>query len=207
MREEQLTLSGKELKRAQVLTRVLAGEWTECEAAEVLGLSVRQVRRLQAAYAEEGVQALVHGNRGRTPAHTLPASVRAQVVELAQGKYAGFNQQHLTEKLNAVEGLTVSRTTVRRLLATAGVRSPRPRRAPQHRRRRERRPQAGMLVQADGSRHLWLGAAGSYLMLIGGIDDATNEVPWALFREQEDAQGYMEWLRQVVATHGIPLAL
>jgi transposase len=207
MREEQLTLSGKELKRAQVLTRVLAGEWTEQEAAEVLGLSERQVRRLQTAYAEEGVQALVHGNRGRLPTHTLPASVRARVVELAQGKYAGFNQQHLTEKLNTVEGLTVSRTTVRRLLATVGLRSPRPRRAPQHRRRRERRPQAGMLLQADGSRHLWLGPAGPYLTLIGGIDDATNEVPWALFREQEDAHGYMEWLRHVVATQGIPLAL
>jgi transposase len=207
MREEQLTLSGKELKRAQVLTRVLAGEWTGCEAAELLGLSVRQVRRLQAAYAEEGVAALVHGNRGRAPAHTLPASVRAQVVALAQGKYAGFNWQHLTEKLNAVEGLTISRPTVRRVLAAAGVRSPRPRRAPQHRRRRERRPQAGMLLQADGSRHLWLGPSGPYLTLIGGIDDATNVVPWALFREQEDAHGYMEWLRHVVATHGIPLAL
>lgn len=200
-------MSGKELKRAQVLNRVLAGEWTEQEAAEVLGLSGRQVRRLQAAYAEEGVTALVHGNRGRLPAHTLPASVREQVAELAQGKYAGFNHQYLTEKLNEVEGLTVGRTTVRRILATAGLRSPRPRRAPQHRHRRERRPQAGMLLQADGSRHLWLGPDGPYLTLIGGIDDATGEVPWALFREQEDAHGYMEWLRHVVQTHGIPLAL
>jgi hypothetical protein len=133
--------------------------------------------------------------------------VRERVVELAQGKYAGFNHQHLTEKLAEVEGLALGRTTVRRLLAGVGLRSPRPRRAAKHPQRRERRPQAGMLLQADGSRHLWLGPDGPYLTLIGGIDDATGEVPWALFREQEDAQGYMEWLRHVVHTHGIPLAL
>jgi transposase len=207
MREERITLSATEQKRAWVLNRVLAGEWTQVEAAAALGLSARQVQRLRAAYAEEGVGALVHGNRGRPPAHTLAASVREQVVALAQGKYAGFNHQHLTEKLATVEGLPLGRTTVRRILAAAGIRSPRPRRAPKHRARRERRPQAGMLLQADGSRHRWLGPDGPYLTLIGGIDDATGEVPWALFREQEAAQGYMEWLRQVVHTHGVPLAL
>lgn len=200
-------MSAKELKRVQVLNQVLAGQWTEQQAAESLGLSRRQVRRLQAAYAAEGVEALVHGNRGRQPARTWPADVRERIVELAQRKYAGFNHQHLTEKLNEVEELRVRRTTVRRWLAAAGVRSPRPRRAPKHRQRRERRPQAGMLLQADGSRHLWLGLERPYLTLIGGIDDATGEVPWALFREQEDAQGYLEWLGHVVRTHGIPLAL
>jgi transposase len=207
MREERITLSATEQKRAWVLNRVLAGEWTQVEAAAALGLSARQVQRLRAAYAKEGVAALVHGNRGRQPAHTLAASVREQVVALAQGKYAGFNHQHLTEKLATAEGVPLGRTTVRRILAAAGIRSPRPRRAPKHRARRERRPQAGMLLQADGSRHRWLGPDGPYLTLIGGIDDATGEVPWALFREQEDAQGYLEWLQHVVHTHGIPLAL
>ncbi len=199
-------MSVTEQKRAWVLNRVLAGEWTQGEAAASLGLSARQVRRLRAAYAEEGVAALIHGNRGRQPAHTLAASVRERVVELATGKYAGFNHQHLTEKL-AEEGLGLGRTTVRRIRVAAGVSSPRPRRAPIHRTRRERRPQAGMLLQADGSRHRWLGPDGPYLTLIGGIDDATGEVPWALFREQEDAQGDLEWLQHVVHTHGVPIAL
>lgn len=200
-------MSATEQKRAWVLNRVLAGEWPQVEAAAALGLSARPVQRLRAAYAKEGVAALVHGNRGRQPAHTLAASVRAQVVALAQGKYAGFNHQHLTEKLATAAGWPLGRTTVRRILAAAGLRSPRPRRAPKHRARRDRRPQAGMLLQADGSRHRWLGPDGPYLTLIGGIDDATGEVPWALFREQEDAQGYMEWLQHGVQTDGIPLAL
>jgi transposase len=84
MREEPITLTAQEQKRVLVLNRVLAAEWTQCEAAEALGLTPRQVRRLQAAYKEEGVKALVHGNRGRPPAHTLPPTVRAQVGTLAR---------------------------------------------------------------------------------------------------------------------------
>ncbi len=182
-------MSAREQKRAWVLTRVLAGQWTQAEAAAALGLSVRQVRRLQAAYAEEGVSALVHGNRGRPPAHTIRPAIRARVVALAREKYSGFNHQHRTEKLAAAEWLVLGRMTIRRILLAAGVPSPRRRRAPGHRRRRERQPQVGMLLQADGSRHRWLGPAGPYFTLGGGIDDATGTVPGALCREQEDAQG------------------
>jgi hypothetical protein len=133
--------------------------------------------------------------------------VRERVVELARGPYAGFNDQHLTEKLAEVEQLVLSRATVRRILRRAGLPSPRRRRAPRHRGRRERMAQEGMLLQADGSRHRWLGPQGPYLTLIGGIDDATGTVPAALFREQEDAAGYLEVLRQIVLGPGIPLAL
>jgi transposase len=206
MREELLVVTAREEHRAQVLTRVLSGQWTQQEAAIVLQRSVRQVRRLQQAYAREGGRALVHGNRGRRPAHALAAGVREQIVHLAPEKYAGFNHQHLTEKLGE-EGIGVAVATVRRVLRAAGVRSPRTRRAPKHRARRERMAQAGLLVQADGSRHRWLGPDGPYWTLIGGIVDATGEVAWAVFREQEDAQGYMEWLRQVVQRVGIPHAL
>jgi hypothetical protein len=205
--EERIIVSAREEQRAWVLTRVLAGQWTQQEAATVLDLSVRQVRRLQGAYAREGVRALIHGNRGRAPAHTLPAAVREQVVALARTTYVGFNHQHFTEKLAQVEQLPLGRMTVRRILLAAGLPSPRTRRAPKHRQRRERMAQAGMLVQADGSRHRWLGPSGPYLTLLGGIDDATGTVPWALFCAQEDAHGYMEWLRHVVTTVGIPLAL
>ena len=200
-------MSAREQKRVWVLNHVLAGQWTVAEAAAALALSERQVRRLLTAYEERGVEALPHGNRGRAPARTIPEAVRQEVVTLAQGKYAGFNQQHLTEKLAEEEQLVLGRMTVRRIVLAAGVSSPRQRRPPKHRQRRERRGQAGMLLQADGSRHRWLGADGPYFTLIGGIDDATGTVPWALFREHEDAQGYMEWLQHVVTTEGLPLTL
>jgi transposase len=207
MREERITLSAREQQRAMTLNRVLAGRWSRAEAAAILGLSTRQVRRLLAAYEAGGPAALAHGNRGRPPAHALGAGVRERVVELARGRYAGLNDQHLTEKLAEAEGLVLGRATVRRILRAAGLPSPRRRRAPKHRARRERMAQEGMLLQADGSRHRWLGEGGPHLTLIGAVDDATGGVPAALFREQEDAAGYLELLRRVVPGRGVPQAL
>jgi len=189
------------------LTRLVGGQLTTYQAAELLKVSVRQVWRLKAGFSREGPAALVHGNRGRAPGNKLSHVVRARVLELARGTYQGFNQQHFTEKLLEQEQLAVSRMSVHRILRTAGLTSPRPRRPAKHRRRRERMAQEGMLLQADGSRHQWLGLDGPWLTLVGGIDDATGTVPYAVFREHEDGQGYMEWLRTVVSCQGVPLAL
>jgi transposase len=177
------------------------------EAAELLGLSTRQVRRLLAAYEQDGVAGLVHGNRGRQPAHTTAAEVRQRVQELAQTTYAGINHQHLTELLADREEMTLSCSTVKRILQEAGIRSPKTRRGRQHRSRRQRYAQEGMLLQLDGSRHAWLEGRGPKLTLIAGIDDATGTVPAALFRDQEDAQGYLLLLQEVIQTKGRPAAV
>lgn len=197
----------REQKRAWVLNRVLAGQWTDEEAGIALGLSVRQIRRLKGAYEREGIAALIHKNRGRRPHHFLPDEVKARVLELARGRYAGCNDQHFSELLEELEKIKVSRPSVRRILRAAGIPSPRKRRAPKHRSRRERMPQEGMLLQIDGSRHDWLEGRGPYLTLIGGVDDATGKVPYAIFREQEDAQGYFLLLEHIVRTLGRPIAV
>ncbi len=204
-----LTLSQREEARLQVLNQVLDGRLRVADAAMVLGVSERHGWRLLAAYRKEGAAALAHGNRGRKPTHTVGEEVKARVQELAQGRYQGLNHCHLTELLAEREGLVLSRSTVRRILAAARVSSPRRRRPPKHRTRRERYPQEGMSRWAgvDGSRHDWLGGRGPYLTLVGAIDDATGTVPYALFREQEDAQGYFLLLREIIQGKGIPLAL
>jgi len=200
-------LNRDEQKRLMVLTAVGEGRLRAGEAAAGLGLSVRHVRRLLARYRKEGAAGIAHGNRGKRPYNKLDNSVRATVIELAQSKYSGVNTQHLAELLSEHEGLALSRSTVRRALLGAGIKSPRIRRAPRHRSRRERRAQRGMLLQIDGSPHDWLEDRGPRLCLVGAIDDATNEVPHALFRKEEDTQGYFELLENIVATHGIPLAV
>jgi transposase len=172
-----------------------------------MGLSVRQVRRLLAVYRQEGVAALSHGNRGRAPVHRISEDTRKRVVAFAQGHYSGLNHHHLQEVLAEREGLVLSRSSVWRILTGAGMGSPNRRRRPRYRHRRERYPQEGMLLQVDGSRHDWLEGRGPYLTLVGAIDDATGTVPHALFREQEDGQGYMLLLREVIGKRGIPLAL
>lgn len=137
---------------------------------------------------------------------SLADEARAQVVALARETYAGLNDQHLTEKLQA-HGLALHRTTVRRILVTAEGRATPRRRVPRHRRRRERYPCEGLLLQADASPHRWFGPEGPEVALVGAIDDATGTVPWAVFRAHEDAAGYLLLLRGIATTRGLPHAL
>lgn len=183
--DEKVTLNMKEQKRLQVLNQVLAGQITAPEAAQSLGLSLRQVRRLIAAYRQKGAAGLAHGNRGRPSPRRIPDPVRQEILRLAKTIYQDYNDVHLTEKLADEHGLHLSRATVRALRRTAGLPSPRKRRPPRHRSRRPRRPQAGMLLQVDGSPHDWLEGRGPALTLIAAIDDATNEVPAALSPQAE----------------------
>jgi len=162
--KEMVTLNRKEQKRLVVLNKVEQGKMIGGEAAEVLDLSLRHVRRILAVYRREGAAALAHGNRGSKPHNALDENLKRQVLELAQSTYAGCNNQHFTELLAGREGITLSRSSVRRTLLKAGIRSPRKRRPPKHRSRRERYPQEGMLLQTDGSRHDWLEGRGYWLM-------------------------------------------
>ncbi len=205
--EERVTLNKREQIRLMVLNDVGRGKVMGREAAELLGISLRHIRRLLAAYRARGAPALAHGNRGRKPANALDSIIRQRVVELAMGRYSGFNQQHFSELLAEREGICLCRSSVRNILFEAGIRSPRQRRPPRHRSRRERYPQEGMLLQIDGSPHNWFEDRGPELSLIGAIDDATGKVPYALFRQQEDAAGYFRLLQGVVGRYGIPLAL
>lgn len=199
--------SQKSKKREFVMGELKAQQMTGPEGAQSLGLSERQVRRLLAAYRQEGAEAVTHGNRGRIPDNAVSPEVRKTIIELAQTTYDDFNHTHFTEKLAETHDIHVSRSSVRRILLEAGITSPRRHRRPKHRSRRERRPCAGMLLQLDGSHHDWLQGRGADLCLLGAIDDATSEVVAALFRDEEDGHGYMLLLRSIVQSHGIPLAV
>ncbi|HUY09480.1 MAG TPA: hypothetical protein VMW80_08545 [Candidatus Dormibacteraeota bacterium] len=130
-----------------------------------------------------------------------------RVLDLAQTTYQGFHRQHLTEMLAEREGICLSRATVDRWLRTARVPAVRKRRPAKSHHRRDRMAQERCLLQVDGSRHDWLEGRGLYLTLVGAIDDASGDVDGATFRDQEDAQGYFQVLRQLVVGKGVPLAL
>jgi hypothetical protein len=134
---------------------------------------------------------------------------RARILALRREKYAGFNDQHLTEKLaGETPPVTVSVWTVRRVLRGAGIRSVRRRRARVHRRRRERKAQAGLMLQWDGSPHRWLEDRGPRLCLMGALDDATSELlPGAHFVEQECAAGYLHVLHAIARECGLPWSI
>ena len=202
-----LTLTTKEQNRLQTLNGVLEKHWPMREAARIMGVSERQGWRILVAYRKEGAAALAHGNRGRTPANVTPQAIREQVVSLAKGQYSGVNHTHLAELLAERVGITMSRSTLRRVLAEAGLSSPRRGRSPRYRYRRQRMPQEGMLLQLDGSHHRWLEERGPWLTLFLAIDDATGTVPYAIFREREDTLGYFELLKEIIVQCGIPLGV
>lgn len=203
----EVTLSVREQKRLFVITEVLAGRWTAAEAAEKLGLSLRQTRRLLAAYRRDGPPALVHGNRGRATARRLSAELRDQVIGLVKSSYIDYNDYHLTETLAEVHDIILSRSSVRRIRRDAGLPGPRRRRSPRHRSWRPRSARRGMLIQIDGSDHDWLEGRGPKLSLLAAIDDATGEVLWALFRPEEDAVGYFLLMQHIFQAHGLPEAV
>ena len=193
-------------KRWDAVARIEAAKLTVKEAAETLGLSARQVRRLRKAVAMRGRAALVHGNTGRAPANKTTEAVRKRIVALRRKTYVDFNDQHFAEKL-AGEGepIEVSTSTVRGVLRKAGVSAVRRRRPPRHRKRRDRREQAGMMLLWDGSRHDWLEGREPYLCLAGAIDDATGALlPGAHFVDQECSAAYLRVLLAIVREHGVP---
>jgi transposase len=198
-----MQMSRRQWKRLEGVERIGSGKLTTREAAEVLGLSTRQVRRLRRAVERRGAAGIVHGNQGREPRNRIGEDVRSRIIELRRKTYDGFNDQHFTEKLCEVEGMEISRATVQRVLRAAGIGPPRKRRAPKHRRRRDRKPQAGLMILWDGSRHDWLEGRGP--MLMGAVDDATGELlPGAHFVEQECAAGYLQVLKAIAEETGLP---
>jgi Helix-turn-helix domain len=204
---ETFTMSRKEVPRAGLVKAALAGKITNQEGARALRLSVRQFKRLTARFRREGARGLVHRRRGQPSPRRCPAAVRAEVVRLMTTTYAGFNDVHLTEKLQELHALPVSRATVRRIRLALGRVSPRRRRAPQHRSRRPRAPAMGQLVQLDASPGAWFEARGPCATLHGLIDDATS-IPLALwFRPTEDLHGYTTVLGQTCQAYGLPVTL
>jgi transposase len=206
MKQETFALSQKELQRVAVISSCIKGDLTCARAAELLDLTTRHIKSLKARYRQGSAAALAHVSRGRSSPRRLPERTRARVLELARTRYAGFNDRHLCEKLCEVEGFSLGRETLRRLLRSAGIGSPRKRRAPRHRQRRLARAREGEMLLLDASLHHWLEDRGPQLTLLGFLDDATRKVPVAEFFLSEDAHGYFRLLRRLLRRYGVPLS-
>ena len=204
---ENVTLTQKEQARLQVLNSLLAEHMTLDQAATLMEVSPRHTRRILADYRKNGAASLAHGHRGRRPANAIPEATRSRVVHLARTVYEGANHTHLSELLSEREGLDMGRTTLRRILVNAGLSSPRRRRPPKRRVRRQRMPREGMLIQMDGSYHRWLGEDGPQFTILFAVDDATGCVVNAIFCDHEDTSSYFLLMQGLLRRRGIPLAL
>ncbi len=212
--ERRTAMSAREVRRAAVLARVVAGEYRVTEAATRLGMSYRQTSRLVARYRARGPAGLVHGNVGRRSNRARPEAERAQVLALVEAHYGGgaargpgqrFGPTLAAEALQAEHEVTADAETLRRWMLGAGLWS-RARRGVTHRQRRERRAHFGELVQIDGSFHDWLEGRGPRGCLMTLVDDATGTMLARLGAEETTwaAAGVLEaW----IAAYGVPRAL
>jgi transposase len=204
---ERIAVTAEDVKRFELLHQVLAGQLTLAAAAPLLGVGYRQAKRLNRKLSRGGLSALAHGNRGRAPANHYEEELRRRVLELSAQRYGGCNDSHFTELLAEREGIYLSRETVRRWRRQAGQRPKRPRRAPKHRCRRERKQAAGMMMLWDGSPHRWFGDERPPCCLMAAMDDATGELLGLLFAPRESSWAYLKLLEQVIARHGVPQAV
>jgi len=193
------------MKVQEVILRAMAGSLQWWEAAEIIGVSDRTMRRWRERYQENGYDGLYDWRKRCPSPKRVPLKTAEAVLQLYREKYFDFNVRHFHEKLVEEHGIRLSYTWVKRALQEAGLVSKQRRRG-KHRRRRPRRPLPGMLLHIDASKHAWFGD-GRYYDLITLLDDATSEIYYAQLVEEEGTRTLMPAVRDVIEEQGIFCAL
>ena len=201
--EDIIMVRQRELKRLHVIRKVIEGTVTQRDAAGLISLTERQIRRIVKRIREEGDEGIRHKSRGKPSNRKL--SCRQRIVELYRERYPDFGPTLFTEKLQEREGITVSRETVRTWLIQEGEWK-KHRRRKAHRQWRERKDCYGEMLQMDGSHHDWFEGRGPRCVLMAYIDDATGRV-YARFYDYEGTIPAMDSFKKYIAKYGIPLSV
>ncbi len=202
-----LQLTEEELFRKQILDQLIQKHIKQGQAAEQLGISVRQVKRLKQACQRHGAKALISKKRGRASNHRVKASIVKQAVRLLHERYADFGPTLAHEKLTEVHHLNLSVETVRQLMIREKLWKPHRAKHPVVHQLRERRARRGELVQIDGSPFDWFEGRAPACSLLVCIDDATGQLMELWFTDAETTFSYFEVLEFYLRHHGKPLAL
>lgn len=193
------------MKLQDVILKAMAKKLTWIEAAEIAGMSVRNMQRKRQAYQEFGYTGLFDQRRGKRSIHRVPMETGEVVLQLYQEQYFDLSVRHFHEKLREEHGIGLSYSWVKQALQGAGLVKKRAKRG-SHRRRRPRRPLPGMLLHIDGSKHRWFNDDRWYDLLVI-LDDATSQIYYAQLVEEESTRTVMVALREVIETHGLFCAL
>jgi transposase len=193
------------MKVQEVILRAMGKKINWWQAAEIIGISDRQMRRWRERYEEHGYDGLIDRRRGRPSQKRVPLAQAEQVLGLYREKYFDLNVRHFHEKLGAEHGIHLSYTWVKLALQGAGLVAKAGKRGI-HRKRRERRPLPGMLLHIDGSRHQWFQDERWYDLIVI-LDDATSEIYYAQLVEEESTITVMAALREVLERKGLFCAL
>jgi len=200
-------MSKEELKRLEVMRSLQKKCMGQSQAAEILGVSVRQVKRLLRVYRQEGAAGLVSQKRGKPSNHQMCPETVQVMLDLLKGRYAGFGPTLAHEKLVEREGMQVSLGSVRKIMISEGIWKAKKARKLEVHQMRERRAGYGELVQMDGADHDWFEGRSERCTLLVMIDDATGKLGALWFVPEESFFGYCLLLRQYLEAHGRPAGL
>jgi len=191
------------MKVQEVILKAISGQLQWWQAAEILGVSCRTMRRWKTRYQQRGYDGLLDRRRHRPSPKRMPLATVQRVLRLYQEQYQGFNVAHFCDQLREQHELSVSYQWVKTALQTAGLVTPRAKRG-RHHQRRDRRPLPGMMLYVDGSTHTWIPAlASAQFDLVAVIDDADTNCYYAQLVEQESTRTVMVGLKEVIEKQGL----
>jgi transposase len=188
------------MTRQEVVMKAVAGRLSWLQAADILGVTPRQIRRIYRKFQREGVKAIVDNRGGKPRRRRVPRGVLEELFRLRREKYPDFSVVHFHEHVTERHGLKLSYTFCKRVLQDAGLAERAPGRG-KYRRRRERRPLVGMLLHLDASTHAWLAELPMQDLMVM-LDDADGRILYARFVEQEGTRSTLEALSEVLQRHG-----
>lgn len=193
-------------KRQEVIALVNAKTLMQSEAATVLGISTRQVKRLCRAERTQGAIGLISKRQGKAAVNRTSDIIKQKVIDLAQSKYVDFGPTFMGEKLEELDSIKLSKESIRKILMGANIWKGKQTKKKSIHQRRERRACFGELIQIDGSPHAWFEDRGPMCCLILFVDDATSRVLYAHLEPVETTEAYFRGMSAQIKTYGIPLA-
>jgi len=200
------TMNDKEVNRMPIMEKLLKKEIKQKQAAQILGLSLRQIKRLKKRYKKQGAEGLIHKNRGRVSNHKIPSKEIDRATKIVKKRYWDFGPTLAWEKLTQDHHLSFSVETLRKAMIRDGIWKSKKQRRPRIHQMRERRDQRGELVQIDGSPHAWFENRAPRCCLLVFVDDATSELLWLQFFPTETINAYFQSVYGYLKKDGKPLA-
>jgi transposase len=203
---ETFTMSKNEVRYGETIPQIIAGKLSQSEAALLLGLSIRQVKRLCKKFRNAGLPGLIHKNRGKASNNKVSDELKSVILKLIHSNYHDFSSQLIHELLNEKHDIKISAEWIRKTLIEVGFRKLKSQPKQECHQRRVRRSRRGELIQIDGSYHNWFEDRADKCCLLVAIDDATSELMELRFVNHETTAGYMKLMSKYASKYGLPMA-
>jgi transposase len=199
-------MSLTEVKKYDIIKKVISREINGSDAAKLLDLTVRHIRRLKKKVKEDGIKGLIHGSRGKIGNRRIPDKEKQKIITLLHEHYPDFGPLLASEKLDERHKITRDKGTIRTIMIAEGLWDPNRKKKEQHREWRQRKASKGEMLQYDGSYEYWFENRGEKCCLLAGIDDADGQV-WAKFDDHEGVEPTFNYWREYIERFGKPSSI